>query len=214
LTTTDDWDAITNEAVLPRVPEPDLAPHEFVASDQVPADELNGVVVALDTTEWCASCGWHRDHPIHRPAAEKAAPDRITSMQTIDGIPRRCRLDLLTPVELIIRSTIDAVEHLGADVRLTDAVVLLSQAGDKVADFIEATPALASSPGLDRDAYLLQALLLLGRPHEGGLCFCSVATGAAKEHAHVCRNAQAAVAKAEVVRAARAGAEAPPPEEP
>jgi hypothetical protein len=170
--------------------------HEFVASDQVPADELNGVVVAVDTTDWCARCGWHRDHPIHRPTAENAAPDRITSMHTIDGIPRRCRLDLLTPVELIIRSTIDAVEHLGADVRLTDAVVLLSQAGDKVADFIEATPVHEALSAPNADASLLQALLFLGRPHAGGLCFCEVATGRAKEHALVCRNAQAAIAKA------------------
>lgn len=52
-------------------------------------------------------------------------------------IPRRCRIDLMTPAELAIRNAVDVVEGMGCDVRLTDAIVLLSQARDKVADFVD-----------------------------------------------------------------------------
>jgi hypothetical protein len=51
--------------------------------------------------------------------------------------PRRNCLDLQTPVEVAIRSAIVAVEAAGADVRLTNAVVLLQQAYDEVADLID-----------------------------------------------------------------------------
>lgn len=52
-------------------------------------------------------------------------------------LPRRCYIDLYCPAELAIRNAVLAVEEMPADVRLTDAVVLLSQAKDKVADFID-----------------------------------------------------------------------------
>lgn len=58
-------------------------------------------------------------------------------MKMIDGFPRRNRLDLLTPAEKSIRAAVDAVEVAGCDPLLTDAVVLLGQAQDKVADFVE-----------------------------------------------------------------------------
>lgn len=58
-------------------------------------------------------------------------------MQTVNGIPRRRRVDLYTPAETAIRNAIIAVEAAGADVRLTDAVMLLSQAAEKVADYVE-----------------------------------------------------------------------------
>lgn len=51
--------------------------------------------------------------------------------------PRRCYLDLMTPAELAIRAACLAVEEMPADVRLTDAVVLLGQAKDAVADFVD-----------------------------------------------------------------------------
>jgi len=54
-----------------------------------------------------------------------------------DKIPRRIRLDLATPAEIAIRAAVDAVEKAGADVLLTDAVILLGQAREKVADFID-----------------------------------------------------------------------------
>lgn len=56
---------------------------------------------------------------------------------TKNGIPRRCRVDLYTPTEKAISDAMQAVEGLPADVRLTDAVILLAQAREKVADFVE-----------------------------------------------------------------------------
>jgi hypothetical protein len=59
-------------------------------------------------------------------------------MQKVEnGIPRRNRLDLNTPVELAIRNAMNEVEKAGAHVLLTDAIVLLDQAFNKVADFVE-----------------------------------------------------------------------------
>jgi len=51
--------------------------------------------------------------------------------------PRRSRLDLCTPAEVAIYNAMQEVEKVGADVRLTDAVNLLSQAKDKVADYVD-----------------------------------------------------------------------------
>lgn len=56
---------------------------------------------------------------------------------TENGIPRRCRIDLYTPAELAIREAMLAVEEAGCHPLLTDAVNLLAQAKEKVADFVE-----------------------------------------------------------------------------
>lgn len=61
-------------------------------------------------------------------------------MVSDNGIARRCRIDLYTPAELVIRDAILAVENMPAHPLLTDAVVLLGQAKDKVADFVELDP--------------------------------------------------------------------------
>ena len=52
-------------------------------------------------------------------------------------IPRRMRIDLYTPAELAIRNAVLAVEEMPADIRLTDAVVLLQKAKEKVADYVD-----------------------------------------------------------------------------
>ena len=52
-------------------------------------------------------------------------------------IPRRMRVDLYTPAEKAIHDAIAEVEKAGAHTRLTDAVILLSQAKDAVADFVD-----------------------------------------------------------------------------
>jgi hypothetical protein len=52
--------------------------------------------------------------------------------------PRRCYLDLIVTAERAIYDAIVAVEHMPADVRLTEAQVLLGQAKDKVSDFVDA----------------------------------------------------------------------------
>ena len=53
-------------------------------------------------------------------------------------IPRRIRVDLMTPAELAIRDAVAAVEQAGAHPLLTDAVNLLGQAQAKVADYVDA----------------------------------------------------------------------------
>ena len=51
--------------------------------------------------------------------------------------PRRNQINKMSPTEVAILSTIRVVENLGADVRLTDAVVLLQAARESVADFLD-----------------------------------------------------------------------------
>ena len=58
----------------------------------------------------------------------------------MNKIPRRIDINRYVPAETAIREAILRVEEMPADVRLTDAVVLLSRAKDKVADFIDAAP--------------------------------------------------------------------------
>ncbi|QEL18512.1 hypothetical protein [Limnoglobus roseus] len=53
------------------------------------------------------------------------------------GIARRCRIDLYTPTETAIREAMLAVERAGCHPLLTEAVCLLEQAKNKVADFVE-----------------------------------------------------------------------------
>lgn len=55
----------------------------------------------------------------------------------VDGFPRRNRIDLLTVEEKLIYDATQAVDCMPADVRLTEAVVLLQQAREKVADYVE-----------------------------------------------------------------------------
>lgn len=55
-------------------------------------------------------------------------------------IPRRNRIDKFVTAEKKIFDAIQSVEDMGADIRLTDAVILLSQAQNKVADFVDGIP--------------------------------------------------------------------------
>lgn len=50
---------------------------------------------------------------------------------------RRCDICQMTPAELFIRAAVAEVEMVGADPRLTDAVVLLQAARDSVADYVD-----------------------------------------------------------------------------
>lgn len=54
------------------------------------------------------------------------------------NIPRRVNLHEFTPAEKAIYKAASEVEKMGADVLLTDAVILLQQAQDKVADYVDA----------------------------------------------------------------------------
>lgn len=55
----------------------------------------------------------------------------------MDEIPRRNRLDKCVPAELAISKAMEEVEKLPADVKLTDAIVKLSEARNLVSDFID-----------------------------------------------------------------------------
>lgn len=52
-------------------------------------------------------------------------------------IPRRRRLDLNTDAELSIREAVNKVEAMGADVKLTDAIIKLQEAFELVADYVD-----------------------------------------------------------------------------
>lgn len=54
-----------------------------------------------------------------------------------DGILRRCDASLYAPIEHRFDDLLGEVEALGADPRLTDAVVLLQRAKAKVSDWLE-----------------------------------------------------------------------------
>ncbi len=54
-----------------------------------------------------------------------------------DAPPRRNRVDKMTPAELAITKAMESVEEAGCDTRLTEAVILLGEARDKVADFVD-----------------------------------------------------------------------------
>jgi uncharacterized protein (DUF433 family) len=91
-----------------------------------------------------------RIRELERDVAPPAAP---SDWRETAGIPRRNCLDRLTPAELAIRAAIDAVEMVGADVLLTQTVVLLGQAADKLADYIDGTkPEPVYDVGQERDA--------------------------------------------------------------
>ncbi len=70
-------------------------------------------------------------------AIAAANPVKTATKGPTMEIPRRNRLDKLTPAETAIMEAMRAVEEAGADVRLTDAVVLLGRARDRVADFVD-----------------------------------------------------------------------------
>ena len=53
------------------------------------------------------------------------------------GTPRRCDTRRNTPAELFIRAAVEEFEAVGADPRLTDAVNLLQEAREAVADYID-----------------------------------------------------------------------------
>lgn len=58
-------------------------------------------------------------------------------MKMVDGMPRRCRLDLLTPAEIALWQATSMIEDSGAHPLLTDAVTFLKQAREKLADYVE-----------------------------------------------------------------------------
>ena len=57
-------------------------------------------------------------------------------------IPRRVYVPSWTAAERAIQAAVDEVEKMGADVRLTDAIILLGAAKSAVADVVDHAPIL------------------------------------------------------------------------
>ena len=55
----------------------------------------------------------------------------------MEDFPRRNQLDKCTPAELAIYKAMEEVEKVGADVKLTDAIIKLQEAKELVADFVD-----------------------------------------------------------------------------
>lgn len=55
-----------------------------------------------------------------------------------DSIPRRARMDQWSRAEHAINDAVQVVEGMGADERLTRAVILLGDARNQVADYVDA----------------------------------------------------------------------------
>jgi hypothetical protein len=67
--------------------------------------------------------------------------ERIAHAQFMsDNVPRRARVEMWTPAEKAIHDAVHSVEAMPASVHLTNAVILLQQAKDKVADFVDGKP--------------------------------------------------------------------------
>ncbi len=79
--------------------------------------------------------------------------------------PRRNRIDLLSPAEKAIYDAQQAVERAGADPRLTKATILLSEAGEAVADYIDS--ALSSKEVSDkREQWVITQMKMTGKSRE------------------------------------------------
>lgn len=85
----------------------------------------------------CAVCGFSVGP---REASKFPTLVFVLDRMNNDEIPRRIRVDLMTPAELAIRAAVQAVEEAGAHAHLTDAVVLLAQARESVANWVDGVP--------------------------------------------------------------------------
>lgn len=88
----------------------------------------------------------------------------VHTLTSMDGISRRARIDLLTPAETAIRVAMIVVEEVGADPLLTDAVNLLQQARDRVADYVD-----GKNSSDAKLAAFLDELTTLSRKHGYGI---------------------------------------------
>ena len=76
-----------------------------------------------------------------------------------ERIPRRVRIDLNTPAEKSIYDAIQEVEKVGADVRLTEVVILLGKAKNLLADYIDEQ--IANNNKSDSDKFSEEELACL-----------------------------------------------------
>lgn len=79
------------------------------------------------------------------------------------NIPRSIQIDKMVPAELAIREAIHVVEEAGADTLLTEAVILLGRAQEKVAEFVDRAP---SSSAIARSARITELRNKRNREHD------------------------------------------------
>ena len=84
----------------------------------------------------------HKRSEVDWPAMKEVEQmlDEKKGVMMVDDIPRRNRIDLYSEAEKAIHETIQIVEETGAHPLLTEAVILLSGAKDRVSDFVELEP--------------------------------------------------------------------------
>lgn len=102
-------------------------------------DKLNGT---CDEYPVCV-CGraWRLSQSTARPAAPAIAPlAEPRPHLRDDGIPTRADIRFWSDAERAIATAMRAVEDAGASLALTDAVILLGKARDRVADHVEGKP--------------------------------------------------------------------------
>lgn len=110
---------------------------EFISINQ---HHDGGVVLTARSPARCGQIGATIDVPVPAYALDvmKAALVSLPRPRLRpDGIPTRCDLRFMSPAERAIRHAMDEVERAGASAALTDAVVLLGKARDRVADHVE-----------------------------------------------------------------------------
>jgi hypothetical protein len=107
----------------PMDPSNHYSPSIHVTIDGRIGIDVGGSVIVMSIQEW------------HKLGSEDA----------ISYIPRRIRLDRMTKEELAIYNMVGDIENLGAHPLLTDVVVLLQQARDKLADWVEEPASVETS---------------------------------------------------------------------
>ncbi len=125
------WVALRECVYLREGLEEAIQRERLVALGTPPGDAPAGHVHALNP-DACNAWDFRAGAP-----GEATPSDQEKTMQMIGGFPRRIRTDYYSDAERRIRAAIETVERTGAHVRLTDAVVLLGQAMEAVADAIE-----------------------------------------------------------------------------
>jgi hypothetical protein len=109
-----------------------------------------------------------------------------------DTIPRRARLDLMTPAERAIVYATRMVEEMAADVRLTDAVVLLGAARESVADYVD---------GVDTRRRSVEAVVAMRTVDEGAEAMRTIRGGGDFLAGHPQYDAEAAAIRTEAEKA-------------
>lgn len=64
----------------------------------------------------------------------------------MSDLPRRIYVEKMTPAELAIRAAVHEVEKAGAHPLLTQAVMLLGEAKERVADYVDMSPDERAAP--------------------------------------------------------------------